>query len=101
MATFGVTDLHSLTVPSGGYAQSSELSKDVEVSTIKGATGQIVEAKAKPRSKTTVSLKTKGATGLTTLTTTGAFTGMAITSCKLTESNDDFAMVEITGTTYA
>jgi len=101
MASFGVSELHSLTVPANAYAQSSESSTDVEVATIKSAIGQIAVAQAKPRSKTMVSIKTKGATGLTAIGSVGAMTGMAITSCKVTESNDDFATVELTGTIYA
>lgn len=101
MAAFGVTDLYDLTVPTNAYAQASDSSQDVEVATIKSAVGLTVVAQAKPRSKTTVSIKTKGATGLTTLNANTVFSGMAITSSKVSETNDDFATVEITGTIYA
>jgi len=101
MPAFGVTHLYELTVPTNAYAQASDSSQDVEVATIKNADGLTVVAQAKPRSKKTVSIKTKGATGLTILHANATITGMAITSSKVSETNDDFATVEITGTIYA
>lgn len=98
MASFGVTSTFGLTAPSG-YLQSSEESVDVEVATIKNATGQVVEAIPKPRSTTTVNIKTKGDASLSTVVT-GNFSALAITSSKFSQSNDDFSTSEITGTLY-
>lgn len=99
MAAFGVTSTFGLTQPAG-YLQSSERSVDVEIASIKGATGQTVEAIPKPRSTTTVTIKTKGTAALSTVVT-GDFTGLAITGAKYGQTNDDFGTSEITGTLYA
>jgi len=98
MASFGVLGTFGLTAPTG-YLQSSEESVDVEVATIKNATGQVAEAIPKPRSTTTVNVKTKGDAGLSTVVT-GNFTALSITSSKFSQSNDDFSTSEITGTLY-
>jgi hypothetical protein len=98
MPAFGVDSTFGLTAPSG-YLQSSEQSVDVEVATIKGAHGQTVEAKAKPRSVTTVNIKTKGTAGLSTVVT-GDFSTLSISSSKYGQTNDDFGTSEITGTLY-
>jgi hypothetical protein len=98
MASFGVLGTFGLTAPTG-YLQSSEESVDVEVATIKNELGQIAEAIPKPRSTTTVNVKTKGDAGLSTVVT-GNFTALSITSSKFSQSNDDFSTSEITGTLY-
>jgi hypothetical protein len=99
MASFGVTGTFGVTAPSG-YLQNSESSTDVEVATIKNATGQIVEALKKPRTLQTVTVKTKGSAALSTVAT-GDFSGMTITAAKYSETNDDFATSEVTGSLYA
>ena len=99
MASFGVSSTFGLTAPTG-YLQSSERSVDVEMATIKGATGQTVEAIPKPRSVTTVTIKTKGTAALSTVVT-GDFSGMSVTSAKYSQTNDDFGTSEVVGTLYA
>jgi len=99
MPAFGVADTFGVSAPSG-YVQSSESSTDVEVSTIKNATGQIVEAIKKPRTLQTVNVKTKGSATLSTIAV-GDFSGMTITSSKYSETNDDFGTSEVTGSLYA
>jgi len=98
-ATFGVTSNFGATAPAG-YVQSAEQSIDVEIATIKNATGQVAEAQAKPRSTTTVTIKTKGTAALSSVTS-GDMTGLTITSAKFSESNDDFGTSEIVATQYA
>lgn len=99
MATFGVSSTFGLTVPTGSFAQSSEQTQEVEVATIKGANGRVLVAQAKPRSKTTVTLRTKGETGLSAVTVAD-FSSLTITSSKYSETNDDFATQEIVGTLF-
>lgn len=99
MPSFGVSSTFGVTAPAG-YLQSSERSVDKEIATIKGATGTTVEAMAKPRSITTVTLKTKGASVLGTIGA-GTMSGMTVTSAKYAETNDDFGTSEVTGTLYA
>jgi hypothetical protein len=99
MPSFGVADTFGVTAPSG-YIQSSESSTDVEVATIKNATGQIVEAVKKPRTLQTVTVKTKGDATLSTVAV-GDFSGMTITSSKYSQTNDDFGTSEVTGSLYA
>lgn len=99
MATFGVTSTFGLTPPTGSFAQSSEQTQEVETATIKGANGRVLVAQAKPRSKTTVTLRTKGETGLSAVTVAD-FSSLTITSSKYSETNDDFATQEIVGTLF-
>jgi hypothetical protein len=99
MAAFGVNSTFGLTAPAG-YLQSSERSVDVEIASIKGATGQTVEAIPKPRSTTTVTVKTKGTAGLSSVVT-GDFSALSVTSSKYGQTNDDFGTSEIVGTLYA
>jgi hypothetical protein len=98
MAAFGVESTFGVTAPSG-YLQSSEESVDVEVATIKSAVGQVVVAQAKPRSITTVTVKTKGNAVLGTVAS-GGMSGMAVTGTKYSQTNDDFSTSEVTGTHY-
>jgi hypothetical protein len=98
MASFGASSTFGLTAPTG-YLQSSEESVDVEVATIKNAIGQVAEAIPKPRSTTTVNIKTKGDAVLSTVVT-GNFSAISITSSKFSQTNDDFSTSEITGTLY-
>lgn len=99
MAAFGVSTTFGVTAPAG-YLQSSEQSVAVEVATIKNATGQVVEAIHKPRSTTTVTVKTKGTAALSSVVT-GDFSGMSITSSKYSQTNDNFGTSEVVGTLYA
>lgn len=98
MPAFGVQSTFGATQPPG-YLQSSEQSTDIEIATIKSAIGQVVEAQQKPRSITTVTIKTKGTAALSSITA-GDMTGMTITSSKYSETNDDFGSSEITATQY-
>ena len=98
MPAFGVSSTFGLTAPTG-FLQSSESSTDIEIATIKGATGQIVEAQAKPRATTTVTVKTKGTATLSSVTS-GDMTGLTITSAKYSETNDDFGTSEVVGTLF-
>lgn len=99
MATFGVESTFGLTPPTGSFTQSSERTKEVETATIKGATGRVVLAQAKPRNKTTVTVRSKGVATLSTVAI-GNFTQLTVTSSKYSETNDDFPTSEITGTLF-
>jgi hypothetical protein len=97
---FGVTSTFGLTAPTGSFLQSSERTQEVEVVTIKGADGQTDVAQAKPRSKTTVTIRTKGEAVLATVPTAATFSGLTITSAKYSQTNDDFSTSEVTGTLF-
>lgn len=100
MPAFGVSSTFGLTAPNG-YLQESSSEESCDVATIKGATGNYVEARAKPLVTKTVTVKTKGEPDLVDVHT-GQITGtIVVTSAKVTESNDDFATAEITGTQYS
>ena len=101
-ATFGVNQLHGLTVPSGGYAQETSSEDSVEVATVRNASGVTVKAVPKKVVTSTYTLKGKGGAALTAVTA-GAMTAgtMKIVSVKNSESNDDFADFEITGKKYS
>jgi hypothetical protein len=90
--TFGVT------APSG-YLQESSQETVVELATIRDADGQTVEVRNKPRSTTTTTVKTKGEDNLLAVPE-GAFSGAKLTSSKVSETNDDFAMSEATYTLF-
>ena len=100
MPTFGVASTFGLTVPTGSFAQSSEQTQEVETATIKNALGRVALAEAKPRSKTTVTLRTKGVGSLSAVTVAD-FSTLTVTSSKYNETNDDFPTSEITGTLFA
>jgi hypothetical protein len=100
MPAFGVSDTFGLTAPSG-YIQESSQEEACDVATIKGATGNIEEAMAKPLTTTTVNIRTKGQPDLVSVHT-GQISGtIVVTSSKVSESNDDFATAEITGIKYS
>lgn len=86
-------------MPSGAFLQSSEQTQECETATIKGALGAITIAMAKPRSKTTATIRVKGVAAIT-VPTIADFTTLTVTGSKYTETNDDFATSEITGTKY-
>ncbi len=100
MPTFGVTDTFGLTAPLG-YLQSSEKTQEVETATIKSAIGKVVVAQAKPRSKATITVRTKGEAVLSTVTTGVDFNALTVTSAKFSETNDDFATAEVTGILFS
>ncbi len=99
MATFGVTSTYGITPPTGSFTQSSEKTVEVETATIKGTTGRVVVAQAKPRTKTTVTVRSKGETGLSSISVAD-FSSLTITSSKYSETNDDFATQETVGTLF-
>jgi hypothetical protein len=99
MATFGVTSTFGITPPTGSFTQSSERTVEVETATIKGTTGRVVVAQAKPRTKTTVTVRSKGETGLSSISVAD-FSSLTITSSKYSETNDDFATQETVGTLF-
>ena len=99
MATFGVDTTFGLTAPTGSFLQSSEKTQEVETATIKSALGRVVIAQAKPRSKTTVTIRTKG-TAVITGVSVGGFSALTVTSSKYNETNDDFPTAEVTGTLF-
>jgi hypothetical protein len=96
---FGVTDTYGLTAPAG-FMQSSEKTQEVEVVTIKDQDGQTAAAQAKPRNKTTVTVRSKGEANLATVPSGAAFSGLTITSAKYSQTNDDFSTSEVTGTLF-
>lgn len=100
-ATFGVTQLHGLTVPAGGYAQETSSEDSVETATVRNASGVTVKVVPKKVVTSTYTLKGKGGAALAAVTA-GAMTGgsMKVVSVKNSESNDDFADFEITGKKY-
>jgi hypothetical protein len=98
-ATFGVTSTFGLTAPTG-YLQSSEETVEIEIATIKNEIGRVVEAINKPRSTTTVNVKTKGTAALSAVSSGANFTGLTVTSSKYSETNDDFGSSELTGILY-
>jgi hypothetical protein len=90
--TFGVT------APSG-YLQESTKEQTIELATIRDADGKTVIAQPKPRSTTTTTVKTKGEANLLAVPET-TFSGAQLTSSKVSETNDDFAMSEATYTLF-
>jgi len=99
-ASFGVTEDFGGTPPSGGYVQEATEEKTVEVATIKSATGVTVVAQAKGVVTRTVNIKSKGDVSIGASPTVGAFSGIKVTSAKVSESNDDFRTAEITAVEY-
>jgi hypothetical protein len=80
--------------------QSSEQTAEVETATIKGATGRVVEAQPKPRTKTTVTVTCKGSAVLSTVPVATDFNAITLTSSKFSETNDDFPTSEITAVLF-
>jgi hypothetical protein len=95
---FGATAF-GVTAPSG-YLQESSKELVVELATIRDADGQTVIAQAKPRSTTTTTVKTKGEVDLIAIPES-TFSGATVTGSKVSETNDDFAMSEVTYTLFA
>lgn len=94
MPTFGVSDTYGGSNP-GGYLQSSEQTEEAEIATIRGANGKIAVAQAKPRKKTTVTLRSKGEATLATVSSGSDFTSLTAVSAKFSETNDDFPTSEV------
>jgi hypothetical protein len=59
-----------------------------------------VEAINKPRSTTTVNVKTKGSAALSSVSSGSDFAGLTVTSSKYSQTNDDFSTSEVTGILY-
>jgi len=98
MPTFGASSLGG-SAPTG-YLQESSKEVTVELATIRGASGPIAEATVKPRSITTTICKSKGDATFVAVQGIGAFTS-AVTSAKVSQTNDDYSTSEATLTTYA
>lgn len=96
--SFGAVSF-SVTPPSG-YLQESSEDSSVELATIRDADGKTVLVQAKPRTTVTTNVKTKGEVNLIAIST-GTFSGATITSSKISETNDDFAMSEATYTLFS
>lgn len=99
-AAFGVTEDFGGSPPSGGWVQEASEEKTVEVATIKDATGVTVVAQAKGVITRTVNIKSKGDVSIGSAPTVGAFSGIKVTSAKVSETNDDFRTAEITAVEY-
>jgi hypothetical protein len=100
MPTFGVTSTFGVTAPTG-FLQSSEKTQECETATIKGPEGKVEEARQKPRSKTTITVRSKGAAALATVVPSAAdFSTLTLTSTKFNETNDDFPTSEVVGTLF-
>ncbi len=99
-ATFGVTSNFGLTPPTGGTVEESSSEDEIEIKTIRDATGTTCRAIPSKMIKTTVSIKGRG---LATLgLAAGALGGtVKVTSIKNSESNDDLPTYEMTGVSYA
>jgi len=82
-----------------GYLQESSADKTLEVATIRSSEGKTVVAQPKPRSTETITVKTKGEVDLLSVPTSN-FTGATLTSAKVSETNDDFAISEATYTYF-
>jgi hypothetical protein len=99
-ATFGVTSNFGLTPPTGGTVEESTSEDEIEIKTIKDATGTTCRAVPSKMIKTTVTIKGRGLASLALAA--GALGGtVKVISVKNTESNDDFPNYEMTGTSYA
>ena len=98
MPSFGVTTTFGAGSLSG-ITQSSEKTEEKEVATIRGADGKIAVAQAKPRLSRTVTVKTKGEATLSSVTV-GDFSTLTLTSCKVSETNDDFPTIDYTYQQY-
>jgi hypothetical protein len=97
MPTFGASSLNG-SVPTG-HLQESSKEVTVELATIRGMTGPIAEASVKPRSITTTICKSKGDATFVAVQGIGSFTS-AVTSAKVSQTNDDFTTAEITYTEF-
>jgi hypothetical protein len=100
MPAFGITNSTGLTAPAG-YMQEITSEESVDVATIKDETGVVKVAQAKPLTTKTVSIKCKGQVSLATIAGAADFSGITITSTKVSETNDDFPTSEVTGMLYS
>lgn len=100
-ATFGVTDDFDLTAPAVSTIEESSTESEVEIKTIRDASGITCQAVPAKMVKTTVMIKGRGTSDAAV--TTGAFSegAVKVTSVKNAESNDDFPTYEITGVAYS
>lgn len=95
--SFGAV-LFGVTAPSG-YLQESSVESVVELATIRDADGQTVVSQAKPRSTSTIIVKTKGEANLLAVPE-GGFSGVKLTGSKISQTNDDFSTSEATYTQF-
>jgi hypothetical protein len=79
-----------------GYLQESSKETSRETATIRSAEGYVAHAIAKPRKMTTITLKTKGEFSLFTVAMGDHGSSQFINSAKVSETNDDFAVSEVT-----
>jgi hydroxyethylthiazole kinase-like sugar kinase family protein len=98
MPNFGAESLGG--TPPSGYLQES--SKDItkEIATIRDYSGPVVVVGVKPRSLTTIVCKTKGEASFAPVAGLGDFSS-AVTSAKVSQTNDDFSTAEATFSIYA
>lgn len=100
-ATFGVSDNFGLTAPAVSTVEESSTESEVEIKTIRNASGTTCQAVPAKMVKTTVMIKGRGTSAASVAA--GAFTEgvVKVTSVKNAESNDDFPTYEITGVSYS
>lgn len=79
-----------------GYLQDSTRDVTIETATIRDDQGAIVHAIAKPRQLTTITVKTKGEFSLMNITMGDHGSSQFINSAKVSETNDDFSVSEVT-----
>lgn len=96
-ASFGASTL-GVSAPQG-YLQESSADRTLEVATIRSSEGKTVVAQPKPRSTETITVKTKGEVSFLSVPTAN-FSGATLTSAKVSETNDDFAISEATYTHF-
>lgn len=92
--TWGALDFGA-TAPNGFLQDSSE-DTSIETATIRNSEGAIVHAIAKPRQLTTTTLKTKGEFSLLVVSLGDFGSQQFISSAKVSETNDDFSVSEVT-----
>ena len=99
-ATFGLTNDTGLVAPTGGIIQECSNESETNVKTIRNEAGVTVAAVTDRMVKTTHSIKGKGR-GIAAVAAAPIVSGVTqITSCKSTESNEDFPEFEVTGVSY-
>lgn len=79
-----------------GYLQESSKEVSRETATIRSSEGAVVHAIVKPRKLTTINLKTKGEFSLFVVDMGDHGSSRFVNSAKVSETNDDFAVSEVT-----
>lgn len=82
--------------PPTGYLQDSTRDTTIETATIRDQVGAVVQAIAKPRQLTTITVKTKGEFSLMNVGMGDHGSSQFINSAKVSETNDDFSVSEVT-----